>query len=60
MDAEKSKNSVKALPARLANPACFFLLQLFNASLVIPNGIQLSAEHDRREYGEEQRFETEK
>lgn len=49
---------MKAFPARLADPAGFLLLQLLDACFIVPNGLQLSAEHDGCEDGEEQRFKA--
>lgn len=58
-DRETAEHRLDAFPPRLLYPAGLLLLQLLDASLVVPDRLHLGAEHHRGEDGEEQRFEGE-
>ena len=48
-----TEDSLEALPAVLSMPGSGLLLQLFDAGLVVPNGLDLNAEHYEGEDGEQ-------
>lgn len=59
-DGEASKYRLNAFPPRLLAPTRLLLLQLLYPCLVIPNGGQLGAQHDHREYRKEETLEHER
>lgn len=58
-EGEPSEHRLDAFPPRLFAPALLLLLQLLDSGLVVPNRVDLSAQHDHREDGEQETLEDE-
>lgn len=58
-DGKPAEHRLDAFPPGLLHPAGLLLLQLLDARLVVPDRLDLGAEHHRGEDGEEQRLEGE-